>query len=74
KHKKTIAQVILRWNFQRSPNVSVVPKTTTLERITENYGALSFILDDADMSEIKKLDRNYRLVDGMDLFGIPTFD
>ncbi|KAA6379252.1 MAG: aldehyde reductase [Streblomastix strix] len=74
KHKKTIAQVILRWNFQRSPNVSVVPKTTTLERITENYGALSFNLDEADMSEIKKLDRNYRLRGGMDIFGIPIFD
>ncbi|KAA6399853.1 MAG: aldehyde reductase [Streblomastix strix] len=74
KHSKTIAQVLLRWNFQRYPNVSVVPKTTSLERITENYGALSFNLDDADMSEIKKLERNYRIVDALEQLGIPLFD
>ncbi|KAA6363980.1 MAG: putative aldo/keto reductase, partial [Streblomastix strix] len=74
KHDKTIAQVILRWNFQRLPNVSVVPRTSTLDRITENFGSQSFQLDDADMSEIKKLECNFRINDGLEIIGTPVFD
>jgi alcohol dehydrogenase (NADP+) len=32
KHKKTPAQIALKWNLSRSPNISVIPKTTNFDR------------------------------------------
>ena len=55
KHKKTTAQVILRWHIQCG--VIVIPKSTHKERIQENLNIFDFALDQADMNLISELDK-----------------
>jgi diketogulonate reductase-like aldo/keto reductase len=52
-HRKTAAQVCLRYLIQEG--AIVIPRTSKVERLTENLGALDFALDDAEMDEIRKL-------------------
>jgi 2,5-diketo-D-gluconate reductase A len=54
KHKKTVAQVILRWLTQRG--VVVIPKSVRQERIIENFNVFDFELDAEDMAAIVTLD------------------
>jgi diketogulonate reductase-like aldo/keto reductase len=56
KHRKTVAQVILRWLIQRG--VVVIPKSVHKERIVENFNVFDFELSREDMDEIATLDRN----------------
>lgn len=42
KYSKTPAQVILRWNLQRG--VSIIPKSSNITRITENFNIFDFNL------------------------------
>lgn len=56
KHKKTIAQVMLRWHIQRG--VVVIPKSTHYERMKENLNVFDFMLDEEDMAKIAALDKN----------------
>lgn len=58
KHGASPAQIALAWNMQRG--VIVIPKSTTKERIKENFDALDIKLDDEDVEEINKLDANRR--------------
>jgi len=60
KHGRQPSQVVLRWNMQRG--VRVIPKSTTRERILENFAVEGFALDPADLAAIDGLDRNLRLV------------
>lgn len=53
-HGKSVGQVLLRWNVQRG--VIVLPKSTHLERIRENFDIWDFTLTDAEMSQISSLD------------------
>lgn len=59
KYGKTTAQVMLRWNLQRG--VVVIPKSTHRERMEENFKVFDFHLNDQDMEEIAKLDKNESL-------------
>jgi 2,5-diketo-D-gluconate reductase A len=52
---KTPAQVVLRWHIQRE-NI-VFPKSTTPERIKENFEIFDFELDDHQLEQIDGLDR-----------------
>jgi diketogulonate reductase-like aldo/keto reductase len=54
KHKKSVAQVILRWLTQRG--VVAIPKSVRKERIIENCNIFDFKLDSAEMNTIVSLD------------------
>lgn len=56
KHKKTTAQVMLRWHIQRG--VVVIPKSTHYDRMKENLNVFDFMLDEEDMAKIAALDKN----------------
>lgn len=56
KYGKTVAQVILRWHLQRG--IVVIPKSTHLERMKENFNVFDFELTQEDMDVISKLDKN----------------
>ncbi|KAK8490284.1 hypothetical protein V6N11_048210 [Hibiscus sabdariffa] len=58
RYKKTVAQIVLRWGIQR--NSVVIPKTSKLERLQENFKVLEFELSKEDMDLIKTVDKNYR--------------
>ncbi|XP_041368669.1 aldo-keto reductase family 1 member B1-like isoform X2 [Gigantopelta aegis] len=60
KYGKTPAQVALRWAIQRK--YAIVPKSITPSRIKENFEIFDFELDQSEMEEISKLNRNQRLV------------
>ncbi|XP_015062710.1 NADP-dependent D-sorbitol-6-phosphate dehydrogenase-like [Solanum pennellii] len=71
KYKKTVAQVILRWGIQR--NTVVIPKSSKLERLQENFNVLDFELTKEDMDLIKSLDRNYRTNQPAKFWGIDLY-
>lgn len=56
KYGKTAAQVILRWHLQRG--IIVIPKSTHIERMQENFNVFDFTLTPEDMAVISKLDKN----------------
>ena len=56
-HGKTVGQVLLRWNMQRG--VVVIPKSTHVERIRENFDVWDFELTDAEMALISSHDMGY---------------
>ena len=53
-HGKTTAQVMLRWNLQRS--VVVIPKSVHRERKEENLDVFDFSLTGDEMAQIAALD------------------
>ena len=53
KYKKTIAQIILRWHFQRG--IIPIPKSSNEERIKENLNIFDFELSINDMKSIDLL-------------------
>lgn len=55
KYGKTVAQVILRWHLQRG--IVVIPKSTHIERMEENFHVFDFELSKEDMDEITALDQ-----------------
>jgi 2,5-diketo-D-gluconate reductase B len=61
-HGKTAAQVCLRWLTQQG--IVVIPRTSKVERLAENFAILDFELSDAEMKEIAGLARSSgRIVD-----------
>lgn len=54
KHNKTVAQVILRWLYQR--NIVSLTKSIHKERMIENFSIDSFELDNDDLAKILTLD------------------
>jgi len=59
RYEKTIAQVILRWHLQHG--IIIFPKTSSKERLIENFALFDFEISDADMLEIDGFDANKRL-------------
>lgn len=56
KHRKSVAQIILRWHIQLGN--MVIPKTESRTRLQENMAVFDFKLDDDDMAAIATLDRD----------------
>jgi 2,5-diketo-D-gluconate reductase A len=46
---------MLRFFIQN--NVIVIPKTTHIERMKENFEVFDFVLEEEDINKIKKLDQ-----------------
>ena len=61
-HRKTAAQICLRYLVQQ--DIVVIPRTSKLERLSENAAIFDFVLSEAEMAEIAALaHRDGRLVD-----------
>lgn len=56
KYGKTSAQIMLKWHIQRG--IAVIPQTTHIERMKENFNVFDFTLSDEDMAAIASLDTN----------------
>lgn len=71
KHRKSVAQILIRWAIERG--TVVIPKSVTPSRIKENISVFDFELSDSDMAELGSLDRGRRYVDPSQDWGIPYF-
>ena len=61
-HGKTAAQICLRWLVQQ--NVCAIPRTSKIERLSENIDIFDFELSDAEMARISRMgDAKTRLTD-----------
>jgi len=56
KHNKSIAQVVLRWHFQRG--LVAIPRSTQKAHMIENLNIFDFELPASDLQTIAKLDLN----------------
>src|SRR5712691_8325976 len=52
-HGKTAAQVCLRWLVQQ--NVAAIPRTSRIERLSENIDIFDFVLSDDEMRQISQM-------------------
>jgi D-xylose reductase len=61
RHRRTAAQVLLRWGLQRG--TVVIPKTSNAARLVENIAVFDFELTAEEMSAISGLNRHQRYND-----------
>ncbi len=69
-HRKTPAQVCLRFLIQEG--AVVIPRTSKIERLEENFSIFDFELNDAEMDEIRKLSHPRGRI--VDWGGAPQWD
>lgn len=60
-HKKTPAQVVLRWAVQRG--TTIIPKSSNVDRMAENADIFNFTLTTAQMGQMAALNKNRRFND-----------
>lgn len=60
-HQRTPAQIVLRWAVQRG--TSIVPKTTSPQRLAENLALFDFELTSEEMAAISGLNQDRRFND-----------
>ena len=60
KHKKSPAQVLIRYQIER--NVIVIPKSTNSARIEEDFNVFDFTLTADEMKQLNSLNSNKRLI------------
>ncbi|PON36977.1 Aldo/keto reductase [Parasponia andersonii] len=70
KYNRTVAQIALRWGIQR--NTVVIPKTSKLERLKENFQVFDFELSE-DMDLIKTVDKKLRTNQPAKFWGIDLY-
>lgn len=66
KYHRTPAQIIIRWDIQRS--VIVLPKSIHKERIVSNFDVFNFEISPEDMEAISALNKNQRVGSDPDHF------
>ncbi|KAF2497945.1 Aldo/keto reductase [Lophium mytilinum] len=71
RHRKTAAQVLLRWSTQRG--IAVIPKSNTQDRLLENLDVTSFDLSEEEIKQISGLDRGFRFNNPLN-YGIPVYN
>jgi len=59
--EKTPAQIVLRWGVQRG--CSIIPKTSKIDRMSENLSIFDFELNEKEMTDISALNINKRFND-----------
>lgn len=59
KYKKSVPQIILRWNLQKG--VAIIPKSSNPQRIIENADIFDFAITAQDMAFIDNLDKHQRV-------------
>jgi 2,5-diketo-D-gluconate reductase B len=52
-HGKTAAQICLRWLVQQ--NVAAIPRTSRIERLSENIDIFDFTLSAEEMDEVSQM-------------------
>lgn len=72
KHKKTTAQVCLRFLHQRG--VVAIPKSVHNERIEQNFDIFDFKLSEEEMKKIESFDKRHRFLRPFDWYQINLFD
>lgn len=60
KHKKSPAQILIKYQIQRG--IIVIPKSVTKSRIESNFDVWDFVLDDEDIEKINSFDCNGRVL------------
>lgn len=55
KHKKTPAQILLRYTNQRG--IAAIPKSTNADRLRQNICVFDFVLDESDVGKLKSLNK-----------------
>ena len=65
KHKKTPAQILLRWTTQR--DIAVIPKSNNQNRLAQNLDVTSFDLSTDELTEISGLNKNLRFNDPLNV-------
>jgi alcohol dehydrogenase (NADP+) len=58
----TTAQVLIAWHAHR--DCAAIPKSTSKDHIKANFQAANVTLDNEDLENIAKLDKNYRFITG----------
>ena len=58
----TPAQILISWALHRG--VSVIPKSTNPQRISENFNAQDIELSDQEIKDISTLEKNHRYISG----------
>ena len=61
-HDCSSAQVLINWAIERG--TSVIPKSVNPGRIKENFESINIRLSENDMTQIAKLDKHFRYVNG----------
>jgi len=64
-HKKTAAQVLLRWATQRG--IAVIPKSNNPERLRQNLECTDFDLKEDELKAISSMDQGIRFNDPADI-------
>jgi 2,5-diketo-D-gluconate reductase B len=72
RHGKTPAQVCLRWLVQQ--DIAAIPRTSRIERLSENLAIFDFDLSPTEMAEIGKLARRDGRIVDYAYSGTPAWD
>jgi len=61
KYKKSVSQIVLNWHLSRG--YVIIPKTSTLERLRENWECDGFEMEKGDLEKVSGLDCGFRNID-----------